>query len=227
MAPTAETVPDELVLALIALLLLWLLARIDRRARQSKTDAPGRTRVRVRGRRGVQRIDLLPRRPIAFGAAVTVPAGPDDDRTCAVDLTQLTCDCRDFRQNRAHLPPDALGRVCAHLSSALAMTGATSAMDQLLRAIVEAGAARMSYYQFRIGSGRVVAVGHTPGTERLDVFLGTRRGGGPYRRYEYSRAARRWCCVDPPPDRGEIAAAIVSLPLDDRPTHERLPVPAS
>jgi hypothetical protein len=94
-------------------------------------------------------------------------------------------------------------------------------MDDLLRVIVEAGPTREVYYQASVGPDRMVAVGHTAGAEVLDIFAKdwpsdpqSENSEGPYRRYQYSRARRRWVDEERPPGSGRINELIETLPLD-------------
>jgi hypothetical protein len=144
---------------------------------------------------------------------------PDGDAKYKVDLSELTCTCPDFGSRRADLPPDAIGRICSHLSQALQTTGATSSMDDLVRTIVESGPTLRTYFQVPIGAGQSVAVGHAPGSDRLDVFVPEdgadgpgSQGSGTYRRYSYSRAGQRWLDDQAPQEGHGIGEAIRELP---------------
>jgi hypothetical protein len=213
--------PNDLVLAVLALLFLWLLARIHEAAKKPTGDvADGREAVRVQGLKGIRRIEALPPRPLAFGARVSVPGEPDEGGPFQVDLGELTCTCPDFEDRRAHLPPDAIGRVCPHLSQALQTTGATGSMDDLVQAIVESGPTVRSYLECPLPLDRTVAIGHTPGEDQLEVFAAPRpvdlkEGAAPaaYRRYGYSLARERWLNDERPPGSGAIVELIGKLPL--------------
>ena len=204
------------VLAIVALLVLWLLVRVrDRTA--SEVDDTGRREVRVRGRKGVKVIESLPPRPLAFGAIIRVP---DGDVNYQVDLQELTCTCPEFRSQRAGLPPEAIGRICRHLSQALQTTGASSSMDNLVRSIVESGPTRRTYFEIPLGPEERVAVGHAPGSDRLDLFAledGQKDPGShqsvDYRKYGFSRAGQRWLDDEEPREADRIGAAIRELPL--------------
>jgi hypothetical protein len=213
--------PNDLVLAVLALLFLWLLARLHDAGKKSEDEGEGgREAVKVPGLKGVRRIETLPPRPLAFGARVSVPGEPDEGGPFQVDLGELTCDCPDFRDRRAHLPPDAIGRVCPHLSQALRTTGATGSMDDMVQTIVEAGPTVRSYFECPLPQNRTVAIGHSPGEEHLEVFAAPRPvdrkdGGstGAYRRYGYSLARERWLNDERPPGSGAIVEIIGRLPL--------------
>ena len=203
------------VLAIVALLVLWLLVRIrDRTA--SEVDETGRREVRIQGRKGVKTIETLPPRPLAFGAIISVP---DGDVNYKVDLEELTCTCPEFVSRRADLPPEAIGRICRHLSQALQTTGASSSMDNLVRSIVESGPTLRTYFEIPLGPEERVAVGHAPGSDRLDVFAledGLKDQGShqsvDYRRYGFSRAGQRWLDDEAPREADRIGEVIRELP---------------
>lgn len=213
--------PNDLVLAVLALLFLWLLARLHEAGRKPDGEAEGgREPIRVPGLKGIRRIESLPPRPLAFGARVSVPGEPDEGGPFSVDLGELTCSCPEFMDRRAHLPPDAIGRVCPHLSQALVTTGATGSLDDLVQAIVESGATARSYFECPLPRDRTVAIGHSPGEEHLEIFAALRpvdrKEGGPpaaYRRYGYSLARERWLNDERPPGSGAIVELIGRLPL--------------
>jgi hypothetical protein len=213
--------PNDLILAVLALLFLWLLARLHEAGRKSVGEgAGGREAVKVPGLKDIHRINTLPPRPLAFGARVSVPGETDEGGPFQVDLGQLTCDCPDFTDRRAHLPPDAIGRVCPHLSQALRTTGATGSMDDLVQTIVESGPTVRSYFECPLPRERTVAIGHSPGEDLLEVFAAPRpvdlkEAGSPrtYRRYGYSLARERWLNDERPPGSGAIVEIIGRLPL--------------
>lgn len=214
--------PNDPVLAILALLFLWLLVRrLQERGSGAQEEEQGRTQLKVRGRKGVKLIEALPSRPLAFAAQVTVADSADGGPTYTVDLGDLSCTCPDFRIHRSELPENAIGRVCAHVSEALRETGATGALDELLRAIIESGPTRMTYYQVPLRSGERVAIGHDPGSDQLDVIARSRPkdlegadAAASYRRYGYSLSGGRWLVNERPPGSGEIREAIAGLPLE-------------
>lgn len=209
------------VLGILALLILWLLIRIWDPGGRIREDTEGRREVKVKGVKGLKVIETLPPRPLAFGAEVSVPGGPEEDGPFSANLGDLTCTCPDFRSYRARLPDESVGRICAHLSSALRSTGATGEMDELLRAIVEGGPTHRVYYEVPLDGDRRIAVGHTPGSDLLDVIAEPRprdrkdgSATGPYRRYGFSRGEGRWLRGEHPPGSGAIGEAIQALPLE-------------
>lgn len=218
--------PSDNVLALLALLFLWLFERLQRRhrarAEERAAEEEGRRSVAVDGWKGVRVIEQLPSRPLAFSATVRVPDGTDGDGPSrSVDLAELTCTCPDHRKHRAELPEEAIGRICDHVSRALRKTGVTSSFDELLQAIVEEGATRRVYYEVSLRSDRKIAVGHDPGSDQVDVIAPVRprdrksgTAGGPYRRYGYSLSSGRWLVDARPPGAVEIGELIGHLPLE-------------
>jgi len=194
-------VPIDLSLALVALLLLWLALRAHYRRRVEEEEARGRKRVKVPGWSDVKVIESLPPRPLAFSATVRVSDNSDPGESHSVDLAELTCTCGDFRRRRSRLPPESVGRVCAHLSKALEEAGVTAAYDDLMRGIVESGPTHPSYYELRLSNGDLVAIGHDPDSDYFDVVARARPSNGgsegaspstPYRHYGYSRSSKQW-----------------------------------
>ncbi len=211
--------PTDPVLAILALLLLWLTVRLFVYRDRDGEGEPGRTSVKVRGRKGVKVITSLPPRPVAFASTVSVSDGPESEVSYSVNLGALTCNCPDFESRRAELQPDAIGRVCRHMSDALQSSGASSSMDELLRAIVEFGPTKRTYYQIP-PDHRTVAIGHTPGSGDLDVFARVDVRGkkgeptpGPYQHFSYSLRSRSWPPDRRPPDDKQIQQVISDLPL--------------
>lgn len=198
--PVAEegAVPIDLSLALVALLTLWLVLRAHYRRRLERDEARGRKRVKVPGWSDVKVIERLPPRPLAFSATVRVSDDSDPDESHSVDLAELTCTCGEFRSRRSRLPPESVGRVCAHLSKALEDAGVTAVYDDLMRGIVESGPTHPSYYELSLSNGDVVAIGHDPDSDYFDVVArgrptnGESGGASPYRHYGYSRSSRTW-----------------------------------
>lgn len=213
--------PDDPVLAILALLFLWLLFRLIRIRSGGEEVQEGRSSVKARGIGGLQVIETLPPRPLAFAATVRVAAPHRGTASFEVDLSELYCPCPDFQRRRRELPEDAIGRVCEHVSEALKETGASTSFDPLLRAIVESGETKERYYQVELSSGRKAAIGHSEGSDLLHVIAATRpkdeRGAaaaeGPYRRYAYSRDRGAWLDGQRPPGSGEIRQIIPKLPL--------------
>lgn len=210
--------PSDNVLALLALLLLWLLERSHQRTRSREKGEEGPRPVEVKGWKGVEAIDTLPSRPLAFSATVSGRDGPDGGPSHTVDLADLSCTCTDFQSRRKDLPEEAIGRVCAHVSRALRETGVTGSYDNLLRGIVESGPTRRTYYKVSLRTGETVAVGLDPGSDVVDVVApdrpderGTGEGGPSYRSYRYSSADRRWSAGERPPGGAEVAKFVDSL----------------
>lgn len=212
--------PSDNILALLALLFLWLLERFHRRSRAEEPEE-GRSRTKVEGWKDVEVIEGLPARPLAFSATVRVSDdGSEDGPSQTVDLSDLSCTCKEFRSRRARLPENSVGRICSHVSQALRETGVTSSFDDVLRTIVESGPTRSVYYQATLRSGEKVAVGHDPGSDQVDVITRprpvdqrSRDSTGPYRRYGYSVTNGRWLVDTRPPGAVEIGELIDELPL--------------
>ncbi len=73
-----------------------------------------------------------------------------------VNITRLTCTCRDFTGRRLHFPPGDVRRVCAHLYDKLYQTKAERAFDPLAQLFIRYGREMLTYRSVEDALGRFV-----------------------------------------------------------------------
>ncbi|OSM07211.1 hypothetical protein [Magnetofaba australis] len=183
-------------------------------------------RQRQRARRSIEFCEpyLLPELPDALDEVIqTSSKRGDSNRTYQVNIKQLTCTCRRFRQFRGLYPANDIHRLCRHLRYEMEARDVLSLFDNATQRIIEDRVRDRCYKKVSLPVGEII-VGYHPKNEFVRIFAHTlgpedpMQGPytGPYDKFTFNTAQESWIYGDEPPGASHIIPAVAQLVTQER-----------